>query len=185
MVEPGLVVTSLGGEPAPVLLGQPVPGATVPASGFEWTEDEIAAVRGLPTDFGPRDASFLVAEFPTRIDQFIETANTFASVTEAVRWFASWPGISALSPWVLEPGVMRDAIPAVASLAQADEIAVTTWSRTGVDMPSDTQYLIRMGNTVITLELIGGEQVSDAPTETDARAALELVLEKCAGLLSR
>ena len=184
-VGPDLVVTSLGGWPAPVLLGQPVLGATRPASGFEWTADENAAVRGLPADFGLRNASALVPAFPTRIDQFVETANSFATVTDAIRWFATWPGVSALPASEVDSGTSRDGIPSVALLTQADAAIVTNWSATVLDTPSEFQYVMRTGNTVITIEFDGGDQVSEASTETDARAALELVIRRCAGLLSR
>jgi hypothetical protein len=181
-VDPSMVITSLAGERAPALLGQLTPEIT-PAVGFEWTQAENAAVRDLPADFGPRDASPLVSAFPTRVDQLTETANTFATVDDAVRWFASWPGVSALSPEDLEPGAIRDAIPAVATLTQADEAEVTDWTRPGFDMPTDIQYVMTAGSTVITLELTGGEQVTEASTEAYARAALDLVVLTCSGLL--
>jgi hypothetical protein len=178
-----MVITSLSGEPAPVLLGTLPPEPVMPAAAFEWVEDENAALRDLPTDFGPRNASTLVSEFPTRIDQVIETANTFTSVNDAARWFATWPGVSGLSPQVLDPGAARNANPAVAALAQADEAEVTNWTRPGFGTPSDIQYVVRTGNTVVSLEVIGGERVTDVSTVSLARAALNLVVRECAGLL--
>lgn len=183
-IAPHLVVTSVGGRPVPVLLGQRVPGAAA-ASGFEWTADENAAVLDLPTNFGPRNASTLVPAFPTRIDQLIETVNTFATVADAIRWFAAWPGVSALPPSAVDSGTTRDGIPSFALLTSADEAIVTNWSGTARDTPSDYQYLMRTGNTVITIEFDGGDQVSEASTETYARAALKLVLRECAGSLTR
>jgi hypothetical protein len=184
-VAPDLAVTSLGGRPALVLLGQPVLGAARPDVGFEWTADENAAVRDLPANFGPRNASALVPAFPTRIDQIVETANTFATVADAIRWFATWPGVSALPLSSIDSGSTRDSIPTVALLTQADEAIFTNWSDSVPDTPSELQYVMRTGDTVITIEFDGGDQVSEASTETYARAALELVIRKCAGLLSR
>jgi hypothetical protein len=179
-VAPNMVINSLVGEPAP--LGQLTP-KTVAAAGFAWTEAENAAVRHLPVDFGPRNASTLVAAFPIRIDQLTETADTFATVDDAVRWFASWPGVSALSSDELERGPIRDAIPAVAVLTYADEAEVTDWTRPVLDTPADIQYVMRTGTTVITLEFIGGEQVTETSTEAYARAALAVVVRRCSGLL--
>jgi hypothetical protein len=184
-VAPDLVVTALGGWRAPVLLGLPAPGAARPESGFEWTEDENAAVRDLPANFGPRNASAVVPAFPTRIDQLAETVNTFATVTDAIRWFATWPGVSALPPAAVDSGTTRDGIQTVALLTQADEAIVTDWSDSVMDTPSEFQYVMRTGNAVITVEFDGGDQVSEASIERYARTALELVLQKCAGLLSR
>ncbi len=180
-VAPNMVINSLVGEPAPVLLG--LTRKTAAAAGFAWNEAEDAAVRDLPTDFGPRNASTVVAAFPKRIDELTETANTFATVDDAVRWFASWPGVSALSPDDLEPGPIRDAIPAAALLTYADEAEVTDWNWPALEIPTDIQYVMRAGTTVITLEFIGGEQVTEASTEAFARAALALVVRMCSGLL--
>jgi hypothetical protein len=182
-VAPELITTSLGGEPAPVLLGQPTPGTAIPAPRFEWTEEENAAARHLPPDFGPRNPSVLVSEFPTRIDQLIETANTFVTTNDTVRWFATWPGVSALLPQEVEPGTTRNANPDVAQLDQADEVEVTNWSRADPDIPTAIQYVMRIGDTVITIEFIGGDQVTDASTEAYAAAALQHVERTCAGLL--
>lgn len=178
-VAPNMVITSLAGEHAPVLLGHRTPRTSTQAVGFEWTEVQSAAVRGIPTDFGPRNTSSLVSALPNRVDQLVETANTFRTVSDAVRWFATWPGVSALSPQLLEPGPVRDAIPGVAPLTQADEAEVTDWAPAGFDMPSDTQYVMRTGKTVVSLELIGGEDVTEASTVSFARAALEMVVRRC------
>ena len=72
----------------------------------------------------------------------------------------------------------------MALLTQADGTGVTTWSRSGTKTPSDIQYVMRAGNTVITIEFIGGNRVTDLATETHARPALSLVLRGCAGLLN-
>ncbi len=181
-VDPKMVITSLVGEPGPVLLGRLTPETTT-AAGFAWIEAENAALRDVPADFGPRNSSPLVSAFPSRIDQLTETVNTFATVDDAVRWFASWPGVSAIPPADLDPGAIRDAIPEVALLTQADEAEVTDWTRPGFDIPTDSQYVVRAGNTVITLEFIGGEQVTEASSEAYARAALALVVRTCSGLL--
>ena len=177
-----MVITSLGGEPAPVLLGQRTPETTT-AAGFAWIEAENATLRDVPADFGPRNSSSLVSAFPSRIDELTETVNTFATADDAVRWFANWPGVSALSPEDLNPGAIRDAIPAVALLTRADEAEVTDWTRPGFDIPTDIQYVMRAGNTVITLEFIGGEQVTEGSSEAYAHAALALVVRSCSGLL--
>jgi hypothetical protein len=113
-------------------------------------------VRGLPANFGPRDTSLLVSGHPAQIFELVETVSTFQSNANASLWFDGWPGVSALALQALVSGQSRSADPSLAALGQADEAAVTTWPRAGVEMPSDIQYLMRTGTTVVTLDLIGG-----------------------------
>lgn len=47
------------------------------------------------------------------------------------------------------------------------------------DFPSDIQYVMREGNTVVTLEMLGGEQVTVASTLPLAQPALSLVQSTC------
>jgi hypothetical protein len=176
LIDPAMERTSQMSEQAP-----PQNLHVAPPLNSEWFQAQDGAVRGLPANFGPRNASELVSKDPSRLFQAIETVQTFVSGDDASTFLQKFRPDGMTVPQVPVPGVFDPQPVRIATDTPAlgDEALMIEQSLPEANIPVDVQYVIRHGSTVITLELIGGLDVTPSSTLRLAQAALDTVVAAC------
>ena len=177
--DPQMVVTAQFGNPS--VMGHSGSGRehTVGNLRFLWFEAINEQVQGIPTTFGPRDPSPLAAESPDRVFQVVETAQTFSTVADAMQFVTMFEPNPTQVAEVPVAGKLYRVQSSSSITNLGDEAIVIATPSPSTDYPASVQYVMRLGTTVVTLELVGGNHLTAVRTQVSAGRALAQVEGRC------
>lgn len=176
-----MVVSSQAGGPAPTGIG--VAGSSAPAvGGVSWVWYQVVNERlsGLPSDFGPNDSNSWVTTYPRRILEVTETVDTFSSAADASTFLSEFTTDGPIPPEVIVSGTSYPAKSEPAkALGLGDESISRERRPPATGFPALVQYVVRLGTTVVTLELVGGNGITAAGSSDFASMAVAQVQQTC------
>ncbi len=147
---------------------------------YLWFQSQDEEVAGTPATFGPRNpAPNVIGSKPKTVIMAIETVQSFPSSSDASKFLGEFAPQGPL-PQVFANGATHQVQSSSTPLSGlGNQALVTVQSVAVAGVPNDIQYAVRDGATVLTLELVGGQQLGVANTEEFTQSALSQLTSVC------
>ena len=174
--DPRMVVTHQYGQKQLTLLGI---GDETDGLQFLWTQVVNEQVTDEPADtIGPLKPDPLVAQSPNRVLAVTETVQTLADVANASKFFAMF-GKGSRAQVNVSGKLVTVSSGAPIKMGLGDESMAQETSAPTSNIPTELQFVIRKGTTVVNLELLGGANLQVPAFAGLAGKALAQVERTC------
>lgn len=147
---------------------------------YLWFQGQDEEVAGTPATFGPRNVEAqVIGSKPKTVITATETVQSFPSSSDASKFLGGFAPHAPL-PQVFADRALHQVQSSSTPLSGlGNQALVTVRSVAVAGVPNDIQYAVRDGATVLTLQLVGGQQLSVANTEAFAQSALSKLTSVC------
>lgn len=127
----------------------------------------------------PRMPSVYARQHPTVISHVVESVQTFASQADATSFASDFGQAQVVPQVVTATGRMSMHWELLSGFRAGDQSLVTDLSLAEASVPSQIQIVLRVGDTVLTLEAVGGTQLRASDVESMALSALHHLQSVC------